>query len=541
MAVSIDALAAIARISDSLSPQSGIGNFIDDFIGTPFLLAESVKSWEDYQKSSGAIKDPALIPEQYYDPERGGFVSVHGSMTPQYRNKLDEIIDKSPIGTLADFAFIPEGFRGKVDPSTGRTKPMTVEEGVYTAQNILTPPALAAKGLINATAPKILAMAPLWWQGAARTFGGKPSLDFVGSAKRGLAFGWGQYFSDRRAIASGYTKAPEFRARSTIYDVDELATATSPQKGHYEDVDIGTLAMELVENYRAVNKKITDLNMKRIKDGFPEGTPRLMDDQDYLLLKGIQQEVEDQMSSVMFIRMNGDKWEKALRDSFQHGKVDQHGAYADRGDMSKAEVDRIIKTGRKIWATVTQTSGGKTTQWDIADSLVGKTGEKLLDWNAKFKDYPKSMQNKILKALQDLSRNPEYSKVTLNQRIDRIMEKLHGKGVGFEVSGRKYRPKPLTQEMIRRDFLDTMTGEDIYNMIRSDIPIGVSKGSWEGIEAAAKAASLYLGNFGISGLRYQAGSLSGQKTTAVWNAKRTRNYVIWDQNLLDKMERKVEF
>jgi len=537
MAVSIDAQAAIAKIADSLSPQTGVGNFIDGFRGTPFLLAESVKAWENYQKSSGAIKDPALIPEQYYDPERGGFVSVHGSMTPQYRNKLDEIIDQSPLGTLADFAFIPEGFRGKVDPSTGRTKPMTVEEGVYTAQNILTPGALAAKGLINATAPKILAMAPLWWQGAARAFEGVPSLNFVGSAKRGLAFGWGQYFSDRRGIAGGYTKAPEFKARSM-----SKVEWSEPRLGEVrDDVDIGTLAMELVENYRAVNKKITDLNMKRIKDGFPEGTPRLMDDQDYLLLKGIQQEVSDQMSSVMFIRMDGHNWEKALRDSFQYGKVDRHGAYADRGDMSKVEVDRIIKEGRKIWDTVTQTAGGKTTQWDIADSLVGKTGEKLLDWNAKFKDYPKSLQNKVLKALQDLSRNPNYSKVTLNQRIDRIMEKLHGKGVGFEVSGRKYRPKPLTQEMIRRDFLDTMTGEDIYNMIRSDIPIGVSKGSWEGLEAAAKAASLYLSNFGISGLRYQAGSLSGKPTTAVWNAKRTRNYVIWDQKLLDKMEKKVEF
>jgi len=86
-----------------------------------------------------------------------------------------------------------------------------------------------------------------------------------------------------------------------------------------------------------------------------------------------------------------------------------------------------------------------------------------------------------------------------------------------------------------------MTGEQIYNMIRSDIPIDVSKGSWAGIEAAAKAASLYLGDFGIQGLRYQAGSLSGKSTTAVWNAKRTRNYVIWDKKLLDKMERKVEF
>ena len=210
--------------------------------------------------------------------------------------------------------------------------------------------------------------------------------------------------------------------------------------------------------------------------------------------------------------------------------------------MSEEEVDRIINEGRKIWATVEQTAGGKTTQWDVADSLVGETGEKLLDWNAQFKDYPKPLQNKILRALKDLSQNPNYSKITINQRIDRIVEKLHGQGAGFvDQTGRKYRPKPLTEEMIKKDFLDVMTGEQIYNMVRSDIPIGQSKGSWAGLEEAAKQASLYMSGFGIPGLRYQAGSLSGKPTTKVWNADRTRNYVIWDQKLLDKMERKAEF
>jgi hypothetical protein len=425
---------------------------------------------------------------------------------------------------------------------------MTVEEGVSMAQTALTPPALAAKGLISAAnIPALVAIAPVIWQGAARAFTGKPSLDFVGSAKRGLAFGWGQYFSDRRAIAGGYTKAPEFLVRSTVYDVDKIATATSPQKGHYEMVDMSALATELVENYRTVGKLITDHNMQAIKSGFPEGTPRLKDDIKYQKLRANFKEIEDQMSSVMFMRMNGDKWEKALRDSFQHGKPDQHGAYADVGDMSKSEVDRIIKVGREIWDTVKQTAGGKTTQWDLSDSLIGKKGDKLLDWHVLFKHHPKATQNKIIKALQDLSRNPNYSKVTLNQRIDRIMNKLHGRNalgsraVGFKVEGRKYRPAPLTEEMIRLDFLDEMTGEEIYNKILNDIPISQSKGSWVGILEAQKTTSLYLGDWGIPGLRYTAGTLSGRPANRKWNADITRNYVLWDQDILNLMTKLAEY
>ena len=83
-----------------------------------------------------------------------------------------------------------------------------------------------------------------------------------------------------------------------------------------------------------------------------------------------------------------------------------------------------------------------------------------------------------------------------------------------------------------------MTGEDIYNLIRTDIPIGdISKGTWIGINEARKQASLWLGKFGLDGLRYQSGTLSGVKAVRKWDADVTRNYVIWSQKLLDKMER----
>ena len=46
MAVSIDAQAAIAKIADSLSPQTGVGNFIDEFRGK--LIEDSAQAWRDY-------------------------------------------------------------------------------------------------------------------------------------------------------------------------------------------------------------------------------------------------------------------------------------------------------------------------------------------------------------------------------------------------------------------------------------------------------------------------------------------------------------
>jgi len=553
MAVSIDAQAAINQIAAELEERA-IGEEIgrapagdawygeDETYGTldQFLTGEETTVRDLYP-------DIFNMPSQYYDAERGGFINVHGSMSPQYTNKFAEIIDQTPIGKIADFAYFPEGWRGKVDPSTNLSKRTTVEEAVSMLQTALTPPALVAKGLIGATNyPALVAMAPVLWQGAARTFTGKPSLDFVGSAKRGLAFGWGQYFSDRRSIAGGYTQAPEFKVRSTVYDIDKLETPTSPQQGHYKMVDMSTLQTELVENYRAVGKLITDHNMQSIKSGFQEGAAKLKDDEKYKKLRAIFKEIEYQMNSVMFMRMNGDKWETAIRDSFQHGKPDIHGATVD-GYMSKSEVDRMIKVGREIWDTVKQTAGGKTMQWDVSDALIGKKGDKLLDWHVQFKNHPKATRDKVISALKELSRNPNYSKVTIHQRIDTIMNKLHGRNalgsraVGFKVDGRKYRPAPLTEEMIRLDFLDEMTGEEIYNKILNDIPVSKSKGSWAGILEAQKATSLHLGEFGVPGLRYTAGTLSGRPANRKWNADITRNYVLWDQDILNLMTKLAEY
>ena len=551
MAVSIDAQAAINQIAAELEERA-IGEEIgrapagdawygeDETYGTldQFLTGEETTVQEMFP-------DIFNMPSQYYDAERGGFINVHGSMSPQYTNKFAEIIDQTPIGKIADFAYFPEGWRGKVDPSTNLSKRTTVEEAVSMLQTALTPPALVAKGLIGATNyPALVAMAPVIWQGAARAFKGKPSLDFVGSAKRGLAFGWGQYFSDRRSIAGGYTKAPEFKVRSTVYDIDKFETPTSPQQGHYKMVDMSTLQTELVQNYRAVGKMITDNNMQAIKDyDYPPWNKLAKQNEK---LRERYKEIEYQMNSVMFMRMNGDKWETAIRDSFQHGKPDIHGATVD-GYMSKSEVDRMIKVGREIWDTVQQTAGGKTTQWDLSDALIGKKGDKLLDWHVQFKNHPKATRDKVIKALKDLSRNPNYSKVTIHQRIDDIMNRLHGRNalgsraVGFKMGGRKYRPKPLTEEMIRREFLDEMTGEEIYNKILNDIPVSKSKGSWAGILEAQKATSLYLGDWGIPGLRYTAGTLSGRPANRKWNADITRNYVLWDQDILNLMTKLAEY
>ena len=74
-------------------------------------------------------------------------------------------------------------------------------------------------------------------------------------------------------------------------------------------------------------------------------------------------------------------------------------------------------------------------------------------------------------------------------------------------------------------------------MIRRDIPTAQSKGTWEGLGQAQKAASLYLEKHGLDGLSYESGTLSGVQPTRIWNSDVTRNYVIWSQKLLDQMER----
>ena len=513
-----------------MANETGAGNFVDSYLGKH----ETYGTREQFEKGEG-IEPYAFDTAQYYDAERGGFVDPKGSMTPQYTNPFWETVGTGGLDPILNFFQIPKGWRGKVDPRTGDAYRTTGMDKVLVGQNI-NPAGLltgGAKGLVSAAStklPTLIAMAPVLWQGTTKAFRGQPSLEFVGSAKRGLAFGWGQYFSDRRSIAGGYTSAREFAI---------------------DGVTLGKLWNQINKRkdkiYSAWDKLLTKAQKTARRD---TGKPLPWETPEYIALANEKKHLEDQATIFMFINLHGGDWERVLRNTYA-GKYDPRQAGKRARSLTgqrktilpQEEIDRLVEVGKDLWSQVVQTKGGSVHKWDVADELIGARGEKLLDWHVKFKDHPKEIQDKIIAALESLSTPTLLTGKSLQERmlrlrLDDVLETIHSGGTRFRTAtGEKYLPKPLTEEMIRRDALNLMTGEDIYNLIRRDIPTAQSKGTWKGLEQANKAASLHLGEHGLDGLRYQANTLMGKKAAGTWDADVTRNYVIWSQKLLDQMER----
>jgi len=523
---------------------TGTGDFVDSYLGKD----ETYGTREQFEKGEG-IEPYAFDTSQYYDAEKGGWVDPRGSMTPQYTNPFWETVGTGGLDPILNFLQIPKGWRGKVDPSTGDAFRTTGMDKVLVGQN-LNPAGLltgaGAKGLVSAAStklPALIAMAPIVWQGTTKAFRGQPSLEFVGSAKRGLAFGWGQYFSERRSIAGGYTAAKEFMAPPYVRSATFTDVKTGEVIPALPDPPIGLnkVLEEMNDHVVSLQKMLSraQAGARSDPDGFLGmvdhlGTPPV-DHRRVAELKGFLNEVSSEQSSVTYMLMYGKDWAKNLRRVYSGKGVDKQGASPDY-IFTDAQIDKMIKKGDAIWKDVKFMEGGVVHKWDIADDLIGARGEKLLNWHVKFKDHPKAIQDKIIAALKALS----GQKRTVRQQVDEALEVIAGNPShrSFKTaSGRRYVPEPLTKQMIRRDALDLMTGEDIYNLIRRDIPTAQSKGTWEGLGQAQKAASLYLEKHGLDGLSYESGTLSGVRPTGIWNSDVTRNYVIWSQKLLDQMER----
>ena len=502
-----------------MANETGAGNFVDSYLGKH----ETYGTREQFEKGEG-IEPYAFDTAQYYDAERGGFVDPKGSMTPQYTNPFWEAVGTGGLDPILNFFQIPKGWRGKVDPRTGDAYRTTGLDKVLVGQN-LNPAGLltgaGAKGLVSAAStklPTLIAMAPILWQGTTKAFRGQPSLEFVGSAKRGLAFGWGQYFSDRRSIAGGYTSAREFAI---------------------DGVTLGKLWDKINKRkdkiYSAWDKLLTKAQKTARRD---TGKPLPWETPEYIALANEKKHLENQATIFMFINLHGSDWERILRNTYA-GKYDPRQAGKRARSLTgqrktilpQEEIDRLVEVGKDLWSQVVQTKGGSVHKWDVADELIGARGEKLLDWHVKFKDHPKEIQDKIRAALIAVQ-GPK----TTSQKVDEAIAALDG----FNTSPR------LTDKLPQN--LDDMTGQQIYNKLAEDVPVTHKKwpmAGWsltrdylDNMTARQKAASIHLEKFGINGLRYDAGTLTGGvKAAGTWDADVTRNYVIWSQKLLDQMER----
>ena len=489
-----------------MSSVTGAGNFLDSFVGKHETYGTLDQYLQGEKTSVEEIYPDVLDTRQYYDAERGGFVDPRGSMTPQYTNPFWEGVGESPVDPVLDFFMIPKGWRGKVDPGTGDAYRTTGLDKVLVAQNV-NPAGLitgaGAKGLVSAAStklPALIAMAPVIWQGTTKPFKGQPSLDFVGSAKRGLVFGWGQYFSDRRSIAGGYTGAREFKL---------------------DGVSIDKLWNRLEKDSKKVyNKMQSLLDTKRGRFGkslkYGRDLPKVMpwETPEYIALEAQQMELRDQRSIFMFINLHGSRWEEVLRKTYAgtYKPFYQTRPASGKRVLPEEEVDRLVAIGKDIWSQVVQTKGGVVHKWDVEDDLIGPRGEKLLDWNVQVKDHPKEIQDKIRAALKD---------------------------VNLVIRG-------LPVRLMKEKTIDNLTGQKVYDLIRHGLYTThrlmqntkvISRRKHINNPDFDKSTSLHLEKYGLDGLRYQANTVAGPKAVGTWDADVTRNYVIWSQKLLDQMKK----
>jgi len=98
-----------------------------------------------------SLLDPLDVPSQYYDPKRKGFVSIHGSMTPQYRSQIEEGFWESPFGKILGSSLnfmLPDrvvgAMRGKIDPYTGEVPILRDEDKVEISAALLPQSAVTA-------------------------------------------------------------------------------------------------------------------------------------------------------------------------------------------------------------------------------------------------------------------------------------------------------------------------------------------------------------------------------------------------------------
>jgi hypothetical protein len=113
-----------------------------------------------------SLFDPLDVPSQYYDPRRKGFVSIRGSMSPQYRGQIEEGFWESPFGKILGsglrFLLSDRGIsaiQGRNDPYTGEAFELRPEDQVeltasFFPQSVITGGLSKAGGLLAIAALK---------------------------------------------------------------------------------------------------------------------------------------------------------------------------------------------------------------------------------------------------------------------------------------------------------------------------------------------------------------------------------------------------
>ena len=213
-------------------------------------------------------------------------------------------------------------------------------------------------------------------------------------------------------------------------------------------------------------------------------TPRDMDAEDAIMQRYKQAEAAGDYEAMSI-------WENALLHETP-SEIRARYADPDYDEMTRATANRVADE----LETIPMSSAFY--KLDIPDADVAK----YLDWDAPLSEQPKSVA-----ALFEATKLPPSEKARITRRLKEI---------------RKEELLPnsdLTTLGIERDRLlkirkDAKTGQEFYNQVAVDL-------------GSEKAASEALAKAGIPGLKYFDQGSRGTR-------EGTRNYVTWDQDVLDR-------
>jgi hypothetical protein len=226
-------------------------------------------------------------------------------------------------------------------------------------------------------------------------------------------------------------------------------------------------------------------------------------------------------------------------------KIGTGEGYAAQGwGFYSAERPGVGQHYKDVLSTKAGAESGARYTLDIPDDDIAR----YMDWDAPLKDQPQSVKD----ALKRISVPPTQVEDLPREELIRMLQRVDPNGTYSDADnlaefGDVATTKELREAAKQIDLQDYLnqnaprwsggeTGESLYHWLTTKF----GGGGFEGSNEAQRKASEALRDAGIPGLRYLDRTSRDARARAVtpnwrtYDGERTRNFVTWDQGVLDR-------
>ena len=356
------------------------------------------------------------------------------------------------------------------------------------------------------------------WHGSAADFD-RFTTEKMGTGEGAQAFGWGLYFTDLEGIAKRYAKdlskiTFDGKELSDVEFFDKLLSRLGSENDEFYNFDKGTITNltkfkeYIVDSIEYFNREIPNINKdnKDVKYTLTQYTYKNLDkkslEDDIYVYNYFKKEIENGNNGDMLV--NSLPVFKAKADAARRMILEINKGASNEENILKSIIDyktRAAKSTLNYYKYILNNFD----KFNLSRNLYkvslhkGKSPSEYtwLEWDSPLSEKQKS---KLLST-------PEVKQLISDRQKTRddLSKKFADKG-------------------IKKEFKASFKGEDIYK--------GLSK-----ILGSDKAASLFLLENGIDGIKYPAESLSAGRTS---DNARGFNYVVFDENAIT-IDEKIQF